>query len=383
MSSSLNASLHANAATAHLEPAPLDLALPIAAAPAPQRRRMNPWLLGGATAGALLLAGGTVYLLTASKMEVTDVVTSNVLVGNGRPQATQLRYSASRAEIRAIDVRFVRGDGAYNPTNWTVPVDSATRDAGSLNAGTLSPVAAAPQRLTFEYTLVDRDGKRSAPFEKTFAVVPPPRIAQLNAPTRLSVGQALNVSLNYQRGGSDVVKLQQRVVESDVAWPNPEKTVPVQLGQAQGLHQFQVELPPQAQRSTLEFTLVDAAGAQSEPVRLSVSAGAAGPVLTYGTVVSVSHLGGASGLGAVGGAVAGGALGNRFGGGRGRTAMTVLGAVGGAFAGHQIEQNVRGESAWETTVQMDGGGVRRFRHSSMPRWAAGSRVRVAGNSIQG
>lgn len=383
MSHSSLASTHGDSAVASFEASPIDLALPFKAPPAPARRRFKPWLLGGTTVGALLLAGAGFYILTASKMEITDVVTANALVGNGRPQPTQLRYAASRAEIRAIDVRLVRGEAGHHPSSWSVPVDDATRETGSLHAGTLSPVAASPQRLTFEYTLVGRDGKRSAPFEKTFDVVPPPRIAQVHAPASLAVGQPLNVMLSYQRGGSDVVKLQQRVVDSDVAWAAPEVTLPLQLAQPQGQHQFKIDLPPRAHRSTLEFTLVDAAGIQSEPVRVSVNVGAAAPVVTYGTVISVNRLGGASGLGAVGGAVAGGAIGNRFGGGSGRTAMTLLGAVGGAVVGHQIEQNARGESTWETMVQMDGGGVRRFRHSSPPRWAAGTRVRVAGNSIQG
>jgi outer membrane lipoprotein SlyB len=49
-----------------------------------------------------------------------------------------------------------------------------------------------------------------------------------------------------------------------------------------------------------------------------------------GTVESVNEVkkeGKGSGLGAVGGAVAGGLLGNQFGGGKGKTAMTVAGAA--------------------------------------------------------
>lgn len=367
-----------------LSTANVDLMLPDAPMPRPvARRRPNPWLLGGATTAVLLLAGAGVYLLTGSKMEITDVVTQGALVGNGRPQPTQLRYTARGSEIRAIDVRYLRGEGSHNPLSWSVPVNDATRDTGQLNAGTLSPVAAAPQRVTFEYTLVGRDGRRSAPFEKTFDVLPPVRITQLTAPARLQVGQPLNLMLGYQRGGSDVVQVQRRVVESDVPWDAPEQTLPLMLNQAQGQHELRLDVPARAQRSTLELVLVDAAGVRSDPMRVSFSSGAAAPALAYGTVLGVAHLGGASGLGAVGGAVAGGAIGNRFGRGNGRTAMTALGAIGGAIAGHQIEQNVRGDSQWETTVQMDGGGVRRIRHSNAPAWRAGSRVRVLGNSIQG
>src|SRR5215471_474716 len=40
----------------------------------------------------------------------------------------------------------------------------------------------------------------------------------------------------------------------------------------------------------------------------------------------------------VGGAVVGGVIGNQFGGGTGKTALTVVGALGGAFAGHKVEE---------------------------------------------
>ena len=349
----------------------------------PRHRKFSPWLLVGGTTAVLMLAGTGAYLMTAARMEITEVSGPNVLVGNGRPQATQLRYSARAVDIRAIEVRLLRGDGSHTPPSWSVPVDGATREIGSLSAGTLSPVAATPQRLTFEYILVDRDGRRSAPFEKTFDVVPPSRITQVQAPPRVTVGQPLNVALGYQRGSSDIVKVQRRVVESDVPWDAPEQTYLVQLNQAQGTHELRLDVPARAQRSTVELTLIDAAGIPSEPQRLSFSAGAAAPAMAFATVLNVTQLGGASGLGAVGGAVAGGALGNRFGRGGGRTAMTALGAIGGAVAGHQIEQNMRGPSEWETTVQMDGGQVRRLRHSTPPRWQAGARVRIAGNVIQG
>lgn len=367
---------------ADLSPHNLDLMLPDAPR-AVARRRPNPWLLGGATAAVVLMAGAGVYLLAGAKMEITDVVTPGALVGNGRPQPTQLRYAARGADIRTIDVRYVRGEGGHNPLSWSVPVTGATRDVGHLDAGTLSPVVTSPQRITFEYTLVGRDGRRSAPFEKTFDVMPPVRITQLTAPARVPVGQPLNLMLGYQRGGSDVVQVLRRVVESDVPWDTQEQALPLLLNQAQGQHELRLDVPARAQRSTLELVLVDAAGVRSDPMRVSFSSGAAAPAMAYGTVLSVAHLGGASGLGAVGGAVAGGAIANRFGGGHGRTALTALGAIGGAIAGHQIEQNVRGDSQWETTVQVDGGGVRRIRHGNAPLWRAGSRVRVVGNTIQG
>lgn len=345
-------------------------------------RRGGRWWIFAAAAAFGLAAVVAAWMLTG-RPSITEVGTPRPLVGNGQPQPTQLRYRARRDDIRSIEVRFVRGDGPYQPQSWSVPVKGPGRDAGTLDAGTLSPQATALQRLTFEYTLVTHEGKRSEPFEKTFDVVPPARIIQAVAPPRLTLGQPLTVTVDVQRGSHDVVQLVSRVIESDVPWPARETMYPVQWTQAQGRYQLRLDVPARAQQSTLELELVDAAGHRSAPVRVAFSAGAAAPVVTMATVQSVSYLGGASGLGAVGGAVAGGALGNRFGRGSGRAAMTALGAVGGALAGHQVEQNLRGASAWETTLQMDGGGVRRIRHEQAPRWRAGSRVRVVGNQIQG
>jgi len=45
-------------------------------------------------------------------------------------------------------------------------------------------------------------------------------------------------------------------------------------------------------------------------------------------------------VGTVAGGVVGGVVGNQFGGGGGKTALTVLGAVGGALAGREIERNM-------------------------------------------
>ena len=63
-----------------------------------------------------------------------------------------------------------------------------------------------------------------------------------------------------------------------------------------------------------------------------------------GVIESVREIdakGTGSGLGAVGGGVVGGLLGNQVGGGRGKSAMTVVGVVGGALAGNEVEKRVK------------------------------------------
>ena len=96
-------------------------------------------------------------------------------------------------------------------------------------AGTLQTRSATPQRVTFEYTLVSRSGKLSAPFEKTFEFAPPATITQARVPQRVQPGQPFTVNLGYQRGGSDIVKVMRKVVDADVAWDSPELAMPCLL----------------------------------------------------------------------------------------------------------------------------------------------------------
>jgi outer membrane lipoprotein SlyB len=346
---------------------------------APSRKRPSNLLLAAGGALVTFAMGGLYYALVHSSMQILQVQPRAALVSNGRPQEVLLQYTAHNAELKQIDVRLVRGP-AGGPPNFSVPVAQGPHGAGEIPAGTLSSRSATPHQLTYEYQLVSRDGKRSAPFEKTFDLVPPSVITKVAGPGATRPGQPFTVALDYQRGSTDIVQVVSRVVESDAPWPTTEQIMPVTLNQASGRHELRLEPPAQARNSTLEFTMVDAAGISSEPVRLAVATAAVGG--QPGTVQSVVRVGGASGLGAVAGAGVGGAIGNRFGRGNGRTAMTLLGAAGGAIVGHQVEQNVRGSDGWETSVRLDSGAIARIRHADAPRWQVGSRVRVVGNSIR-
>lgn len=90
-----------------------------------------------------------------------------------------------------------------------------------------------------------------------------------------------------------------------------------------------------------------------------------------------------TGLGAVAGGVVGGVLGNQVGGGRGRTAMTVVGAGAGAYAGHEIEKRMDRRVAYEVRVRMEDGSYRTFVQPSEPGFAVGQKVRVGENGIVG
>lgn len=98
------------------------------------------------------------------------------------------------------------------------------------------------------------------------------------------------------------------------------------------------------------------------------------------SVAAVQQQGQGSGVGVVAGGVVGGLLGHQFGGGKGKTAMTVLGAVGGGLAGNEIEKRARSQTVYDVTVRMDDGSTRTFRRADAP--AVGSAVTVDGNSLR-
>ena len=104
---------------------------------------------------------------------------------------------------------------------------------------------------------------------------------------------------------------------------------------------------------------------------------------TCGVVESVKAVqlqGQGSGVGVVAGGVVGGLLGHQFGGGKGKTAMTVLGAVGGGVAGNEIEKRARSETVYDITVRMDDGSTRLFRRSEA--FAVGSPVMLEGRTFR-
>jgi outer membrane lipoprotein SlyB len=103
-----------------------------------------------------------------------------------------------------------------------------------------------------------------------------------------------------------------------------------------------------------------------------------------GTVESVrlvEHKGSGSGLGAVAGGVAGALIGNQFGGGSGRTVMTIAGAGGGAYAGNEIEKNVNKTSAYQIKVRMEDGSLRTLSQRDVPSVKSGDHVRISNGAI--
>jgi outer membrane lipoprotein SlyB len=75
------------------------------------------------------------------------------------------------------------------------------------------------------------------------------------------------------------------------------------------------------------------------------------------------------------GAVVGGVIGHQFGGGSGKTALTVVGALGGGLVGHKVESKNR-DKVYEVIVRMDDGSNRTVTYQSQPPVREGDRVRL-------
>lgn len=354
------------------------------AMPAPAaRRRIDPRWIGIAVAGTAVLVGALWWTLRPA-LAITGVQGPKAhLIANGRPQAIQLEFEARNSQPKSVAVRFVGGDQPYTPSTWTVPVDATGRSSGPIAAGTLAPrAAAAPGKATFEYTLVDRDGRRSEPFTQTFDVLPPVTITQARVQGPVRPGRPVSVQLGYRKGAGEIVEIQQRVVDSTAPWAQPQQAFAVNLAQASGSYDLLLEAPSQPMRSTVEFTLVDSLGVSSDPVQVSINA--TGQPITSGpaTVIALSQV--ATGASSGGGAVAGAAIGYGvaqgfgIGQGRGRQVARAAGIVGGAYLGNEAEKHLRG--TWSTTVRFDDGNTRRI-ETGRPSWSVGDRVMVSGNTI--
>jgi len=141
--------------------------------------------------------------------------------------------------------------------------------------------------------------------------------------------------------------------------------------------------PAPAKQASAQRAAPTAARSASRPVREPArpAAAACGNCGTVESVRAMQVQGQGTGLGAVGGGVVGGVVGNQFGGGSGRTALTVLGALGGAYAGNEVEKRVRSSTQYEMAVRMDDGSVRTFHSASPYPWRSGDPVRVVNGSV--
>lgn len=101
------------------------------------------------------------------------------------------------------------------------------------------------------------------------------------------------------------------------------------------------------------------------------------------SIREIAHDGDGSGLGAVAGGVVGAVLGNQVGGGRGKSAATLLGGIGGAVAGHQIEKSQKKRFTYEIVVRFDDGTSQVLTQETAPSWRLGDRVKLVNGTLTG
>lgn len=347
----------------------------------------------GASGLAALVLGAALWWFSVPKLDITRVETQGLFIGNGKPVPVFIDYEARNTQLRSAEVRLVRGDGDWGQTSWKVDITPEGSQSSRVAAGTLQISTARPVSATFEYVLVSADGKRSAPFQRTFDVVPPLVITKVNVPRPTLVGNDFALDFAFQKSAAEIVRVERKVVDSNQPWAQNEHAVQLKLGADATAFQYKFDAFPKPTRATLEFTLVDAAGVRSEPVRVALNVtapGAAAPGTGPGEVVAVKQIGNASASDwttaatTAAGAVLGFITGRQIGKGGVRTGATLIGTVGGGWAGYEVGKRINSgdpNAVYETTVRLDDGRTRVISTRGTPPWSVGSRVVWDGKTL--
>jgi len=368
---------------------------PSPVAPVASGRAAEDWASPARLAGAVVAAVFAIvvawFVAYQPKLDVVGVQTQGSFVGNGRPVKLLVDVDSRRTHVRNIDVRFLRGDGEWNPSSWSFPV-SGDGASGRLEGATLSYATRKPMRATFEFVAVAADGTRSAPFERTFDIVAPVVLESVTLARPAQVGQDLLFDLKYRKGAAEITQIERRVVEGSTTWSQNESVTQTRLDQASGSVGVRADAITAPSNFTMEFVLVDAQGVRSDPQRVTVdvtsrplAARGTGP----GTVVGVTTYqtgGGSTGLLPPGASTAVGIgtgvyVGSKLArGSRGRgAAMVAAGVMGGVF-GLGLEGQPRPVTrSTAVEVRLDDGSVRRIALTGGSPFVRGDRVMVSSN----
>lgn len=338
------------------------------------------WIAAAAGA-AVVAAGAAAFQLTRPSLRLDDIQAPKAIIGDGRSQNLALQYQARNTQPTTLEIRHVSGGGPWQPSVWTTSVNPTAQTKTVLEAAAPAQLVREPTQATFAFTLLDHDGRRSEPLERTLTFLPPVVITDARVLSTPRPGQPYTVRLDYRKGAGDIVKVTRRETDAGATGNSIAQDIPVELKQPSGSFDVRLDAPKTQRRTTLEFTMEDSLGARSAAVPLVIDVAAAPQSSGPATVIHVSQIRGTTGVGAVAGGVTGLALGNRVGRGNGRAVATVLGGIAGAVAGHQVEQQVRGTALWETQVRFDDGNTRTLRHAEAPSWQTGSRVVVRDGAI--
>lgn len=231
----------------------------------------------GATAlkltATVVFAGAIGVALMHHKPVITAVESSGPLIGDGRGRDVVVSFDASGTTVDGVEVRFVRGDVPMDTQPMRVSVSDDQAARGRAAAGQLRLVTAKPASATYEYTLIDHDGKRSHTFEKTFTIEPgptlPPMIADVRLPQALFVGRPFAAAIEYRAGNRPVTGVEYRSLDEAGRRSEPVLMPLADLAQTEpGVVTYAFKPLATPGVRTIEFALVDAQNVRSEPRRL-------------------------------------------------------------------------------------------------------------------
>ena len=215
-------------------------------------------------------------VLSGPELRITAVEMPESFLGDGKRREVFLEFAARGTTPRTVEIRYVRGDGRWNPPSWKVNLTGDATTSRRSGIGTMSYTTQQPAQVTFEYVLVAADGRRSEPFEKTFSIQPPPstppRITNLQLPGSVYVGREFTVQIAFEDPDGDVARVERRVIESSTPWAQDvySQEAPGASGRKSGMTSYKFEAPKVPFKSVIEFVLIDARGSRSEPRRVAM-----------------------------------------------------------------------------------------------------------------
>jgi uncharacterized protein YkwD len=139
-----------------------------------------------------------------------------------------------------------------------------------------------PGTISFTVVLVDRAGNRSQPFTKSFSVVSggptptdhTPVITGTNCPSEIPVGQTATCSVGFSDTQGDIIEARFVKVAGD---SGSQSFDPGVYGQTSGSFSFNIECSSPTSQQTMEITLYDQAGNQSDHAYVDYTCVEAGP----------------------------------------------------------------------------------------------------------
>ncbi|MGI9026905.1 MAG: hypothetical protein ACR2GP_15260 [Burkholderiaceae bacterium] len=236
-------------------------------------RAFNLWV----TVVATLVAVVAIWFASFYEaLEITQVTSGEPLIGDGTKRDVLMSFKARRVDVDSVQVRLVRGEGPPDRQPSIIKVSPEAAAAGLTGAGQIGLRTTTPTTATFEYVLVSADGKRSAPFQKTFEIAAgppqPPVITGIDVPRDIVAGQPFELTIAYGQGSGSVAKVERKVIDSTTAWrPQVATTATSELaGSKAGAVTYPFEAIAMPSQSTIAFTLVGSDGARSEPRRIEI-----------------------------------------------------------------------------------------------------------------